>query len=621
MLRIDIFKTNLFLDLEKHNSEIREVCSGYKFAHEGQPYDFNNKVVSYWFDPDYIRELHISEFYPDKVAMQFERRWNLLLYISNFPSLFIINELFKDRKDILIEEQACGMGNLAFFLRKLGFNNFHFTEQFTQLCKSLLEDMMKKADINYILNKNDETNPVVMNLIGWPFITRSNIPSNTELIGIYNNSTVHKMNEKGEIFVMTPGGTYLQLVDFVPLCKDNDNLATFYCRKDKFEEFSNKLEPYSVGLKKKLTKSFIPQYEPSFGKEEQYFVSEYLGKNSFLTEFKEVKKFEEQVAKYLNVKHAIMVSNGTVSLSLALLALGIKPGDKVIVPNLTMIATPNAVRLIGAIPVLVDVDERSLCLDVAKVYDLVYNKENNIKGVIYVSLNGRCDYTGGYTAMFDYLRSTDPKIAVIEDAAQSFGSCNYKGRIGGDAQITSFSLSPPKIISTGQGGILTTNDDELAESLRRLKDFGRTQGGADIHDYFGINCKVTDIQGIIGQQQLKDIHYRTLRKKQIYHLYHKLLKNHDLEFIETNLEVTVPWFVDIYFKSKEKREQAFEHLLKNDIGTRRVYPPIHTQKIYSGNNFVKSVSYSERGLWLPSSLNLTDEDIYYICDKIREIFK
>ena len=361
----------------------------------------------------------------------------------------------------------------------------------------------------------------------------------------------------------------------------------------------------------------IPQYEPLIGYLEKKNVCEYMGNPGFLTEYKKTEEFEIKIAAFLKTKYCIVVNNGTISLSLALLALGIKPGDRVIVPDMTMIATPNAVKLIGAEPIFVDIDD-NLLLDFKKAEEVI--DVYKVKAVIFVSLNGRSFGSNAWKYIWDW---KSRGIKFIDDAAQSFSSKNYEecyiGTRGCD--IGSFSFSMPKIITTGQGGCLVTNNDDLAKRLRQLKDFGRSGGGNDIHETFGINSKFTELQAVIGLSQLEDIDFRIRRKKEISKLYRKNLKNiSEIKFIEDNFGYTVPWFIDIFI---DEPHQLANFLKTCGINTRRIYPPIHKQEAYSSINdwsYPNTEKYASRGLWLPSSLTLTDSNIDFICSKIKEFY-
>ena len=236
-----------------------------------------------------------------------------------------------------------------------------------------------------------------------------------------------------------------------------------------------------------------------------------MSEGGWITEFKKTEHLENIIADYVKARHCILVNNGTISLTLAALALNIGRGDEVIVPNYTMVATPNSVKMIGAKPIFVDVDRDSLCINLEQVKNAV-NK--NTKAIIFVSANGRYP-NYDIQSLLDFCIQRN--IYIIEDAAQSLGSFYRDGcHIGTKGIIGSFSFSAPKIISTGQGGALVTNDDNIAYKLRRLKDFGRSKGGLDIHDSIGYNFKFTDIQAVIGIEQMKKLSWRVSRKKKSF---------------------------------------------------------------------------------------------------------
>jgi len=356
----------------------------------------------------------------------------------------------------------------------------------------------------------------------------------------------------------------------------------------------------------------IRQYEPKIDYQDiKKEISEYLDEGvGFLTEYKKTDEFENKLQEFTGIKHCIVVNNGTISLSLALLAVGVKPGDDVIVPALSMIATANAVNLIGANPVFIDIDPKTGTLDIDKAEQ--YCKTYKINAIIYVSLNG------WYDNRINVLRKYAP---IIEDNAQSFGSkfvdyyhgehiCKY---VGDGPNIGSFSFSMPKIITTGQGGCITTNDDGMAKRVRKLKDFGRSSGGTDIHDSFGINSKFTEMQAITGLSQMKDIKRRVSIKQATYNKYKSELNKY---MHEVNTDVVCPWFIDIYV---DKRDDLQKYLKDRDIQTRCIYPPIPSQVMYSTENDISNaIEYASKGLWLPSSMNLTSEKIEYICETIKE---
>ncbi len=359
---------------------------------------------------------------------------------------------------------------------------------------------------------------------------------------------------------------------------------------------------------------FIMQMQPWFGEEEKRSIREYLDENGFMTEFKRTEKFEMMIAEFTQAKHCIVVNNGTISLTLAALALGLKHGDEVIVPNYTMVATPNSVQMIGAVPVFVDVEPETLCMDIEIAKKAITSKT---KAIILVSANGRYPKVG-IKAFVDLCKLHN--ISLIEDSAQSLGSYDSSGRhVGTFGQIGSFSFSAPKIISTGQGGCLITNDDDLAFKLRRLKDFGRSGGGNDVHDWIGYNFKFTELQACLGIEQMKKLPSRVLRKKEISRRYiEKLSEVNGIKLFRHDLEITVPWFIDCL---ADDRAGLQNYLKTKNVGTRIMYPPINKQKAYNlPENHPVSNLIGEKGLWLPSSNQLSDSEVDYITSAISEFY-
>jgi perosamine synthetase len=355
----------------------------------------------------------------------------------------------------------------------------------------------------------------------------------------------------------------------------------------------------------------IPQMEPSFGSEEAEAVCRYMKAGGWITEFRETERFEALLCQYTGAKHSIVVNNGTVSLTLAALACGVQPGDEVIVPNYTMIATPNSVRMIGATPVFVDVEPETLCMNIDRVERALTKKT---KAILFVSANGRYPRAG--IARFLEL-CTDRGTTLIEDAAQSLGSRYPDGlHIGRAGLVGSFSFSAPKVISTGQGGALITDDDELASKIRRLKDFGRARGGTDIHDSVGYNFKFTDLQACVGVVQMAKLASRVERKKSVLRLYRERLEGTaGVRFFDQDLTCTTPWFIDVMV---DDRAGLAEHLQRHGIGTRVMYPPINKQLAYNvpGEHPVSN-DVGRRGLWLPSASTLTDEQIDRVCATMK----
>jgi perosamine synthetase len=364
-----------------------------------------------------------------------------------------------------------------------------------------------------------------------------------------------------------------------------------------------------------MANDFIPQMEPWFGPEEKEAMGLYMDEGGWLTEFRRTAEFEQRIAGYTGAKHCIVVNNGTISLTLLAMAAGIKPGDEVIVPNYTMIATPNSVKMFGAVPVFVDVEEETLCMDIDLARKAITPKT---KAIFFVNANGR-NPSGGIEQFRELCASHG--LLFLEDSAQSLGSFYPDGRHQGTAGMAgSFSFSAPKVISTGQGGAVITNDDPMAGRLRRLKDFGRSGGGNDIHDSIGYNFKFTELQAVIGNEQMKKLPWRVERKKEILRRYRNHLTGlKQVRFFDQDLSCTTPWFIDIL---ADDRDLLAKHLKEHGIGSRVMYPPINRQVAYgvSGNHPVSQL-VGEKGLWLPSASQLTDDQIERICMSVIQFYK
>lgn len=363
-----------------------------------------------------------------------------------------------------------------------------------------------------------------------------------------------------------------------------------------------------------MSNNFIMQMRPLFGEEEKKAICEYMDEDGFITEFKRTEQFEKMIAEYTGAKHCVVVNNGTISLTLAAMAVGVQAGDEVIVPNYTMIATPNSVKMFGAVPIFVDVEPDTLCLNIEKVKQALTPKS---RAIMLVSANGRYPKVG--IAAFEEL-ARERNLLLIEDSAQSLGSFYPDGRhIGRAGLVGSFSFSAPKIISTGQGGALITDDDAVAANLRRLKDFGRSGGGNDIHDSIGYNFKFTELQACIGIEQMKKLPARVERKKEIWRRYaDNLTEVSGIKLFDHDLERTSPWFMD---SLAESREDLIAYLKAAGIGTRVMYPPINKQIAYQapGEHPISNL-IGVKGLWLPSAVQLTDLEIDHICKCIHDFY-
>lgn len=364
----------------------------------------------------------------------------------------------------------------------------------------------------------------------------------------------------------------------------------------------------------------IIQIEPSLGNEEKKELLEVLS-SGWYTESTKTREFEKKFAKFVGTKYATVVTSGTAALFVGLKALGIGRGDEVIVPDLTFAASPNSIEMTGAKPVLVDVEQKTLNLDVDKLTRSISKKT---KAIMPVDFNGR-------KIQIIKIREIAKKnnLFLIEDACHAIG-CYYDNKhMGTLSDVAAFSFSIPKIITTGQGGMIITNQKKIYEKCVAIKDFGRELGKkkdiqkAFVHKTIGYNFKFTEFQAAIGLAQMRKLPKRIKRKRIIFKKYYDLLSsNNGIEFIKTDLKKETPWMIDIILKSKSSRNKLIRHLENNNIQTRIFYPPIHRLFFYKENDkkFPVTSNISDRGLWLPSSISLTDQQINLVCSKIQKFF-
>ena len=357
---------------------------------------------------------------------------------------------------------------------------------------------------------------------------------------------------------------------------------------------------------------FICQMKPSFDSTERDALNDYMNSGGWVTEFEKTREFESEIVKYTGAKYCSIMCNGTLSLTVALLACGVQAGDEVIVPDFTMVATANAAERIGAKAVFVDIDMNNLCLDFEKTKAAV-NKRT--KAVMLVSINGR--YPDKLEDFVNFCK--DKNIYLIEDAAQSLGSLYEGKQLGTFGDIGSFSFSAPKIVTTGQGGALVTDNEELYQRIVKIRDFGRCGGGNDHYLIKGWNMKFTDIQAVIGICQMRKLPDRVRRKKRMTELYYKLLQNiRGITLVSTNFYDTTLWFMDVLC---ENRNELMQYLKTKGIGTREVYPALHSEPAYGyEQTFPNAEMVAKKGLWLPSFVELKDEEIEYICRNIKNFY-
>lgn len=361
---------------------------------------------------------------------------------------------------------------------------------------------------------------------------------------------------------------------------------------------------------------FIPVAVCNLNGNEKKYVIDCLDSTWISSNGKYVTLLEEKLAEFCGVKHAIVTCNGTVSLHLALVALGLKEGDEVIVPNVTYIATANTVKYCGATPVFVDCDPETWNIAVDKIEEKINSKT---RGIIPVHLYGHpCD--------MDPITEIAKKhgLWVLEDAAEAHGA-KYKGRnVGSIGDVASFSLFGNKIITTGEGGFITTNNDELAEKMRILRAQGQDPSRRYWFTEVGYNYRMTNIAAAIGLGQIENVDAHIKARKEVAKLYNKHLS--DVSKNKLILPVVKPWADHVFWMYTVRlgeavnisRDELMKRMLERGIETRPVFHPMTILPPYfDDKSYFENSSLAENAFNLPTHELLTEDDIIFICNTLK----
>lgn len=359
----------------------------------------------------------------------------------------------------------------------------------------------------------------------------------------------------------------------------------------------------------------IPQIQPWIDEQEWLEVKKVM-ESTYLTENIVTSQFEMGVTALTGAKHAIAVCNGTAALYCILKALSIGPGDEVIVPDMTFVASSNAVLMAGAKPIFAPISADTLDFDMGALPLLI---NANTKAIMPVHLYGQAS---DMDAICEFAKEYSLKI--IEDAAQAIG-VEFKGRhVGCFGEAGAISMYGNKTITCGEGGIILTNDDKLAEICRQLKNHGRSNRGTFIHQHIGFNFSWTEMQAAVGVAQLRKLPAIIQRKKEIYERYTQALSGISQlksRAIDSRCK-PVHWFTSFY---AESRNELAEFLLSCGIQTRLFFCPLHSQPCYSEWS-IPEADYSESdiayasGISLPSSYNLKEDEQSFIIDQIKSFY-
>jgi perosamine synthetase len=358
----------------------------------------------------------------------------------------------------------------------------------------------------------------------------------------------------------------------------------------------------------------IPVYQPSLNGNEKKYVNECLDSTWISSKGKFVSEFESSFAEYVGVKNATTVSNGTVAIHLALLALGIGEGDEVIVPTLTYISSVNTIVYTRATPVFVDSLQDSWQID---PQDVIKKITPRTKAIMAVHLYGHpCDMD----ALVEICKQNN--LFLIEDCAEAIGTL-YKGKhVGTFGDVSTFSFFGNKTITTGEGGMVITNDETLHDRAVHFKGQGLAKHRQYWHDVIGYNYRMTNICAAIGLAQLENVATVLAEKKRVADTYRKCLENTSVVFhnpIGDDIYHSY-WMCSILAEDAKQRDLVRTHLENEGIETRPLFYPVHTMPMYSTQYQRHPVAENLgwRGMNLPSYPGLKTEEIEFICEKIKE---
>jgi len=366
----------------------------------------------------------------------------------------------------------------------------------------------------------------------------------------------------------------------------------------------------------------IPIANPEIGEEELINVIKAVRSGWISSKGYFIDEFERMFSRWIGIKHAIAVSNGTVAIHLALLALGIGPGDSVIVPDLTFASPANMVIEVGARPIFVDVNSEYWCIDPKEIEKSI---NNNTKAIIVVHLYG-------HPAKMDEIIEIADKygLYIIEDCAEAHGAEFINKKVGSFGHIATFSFYGNKIITTGEGGMVITDDDELADKIRLYKDHGMRP--RYWHIVVGYNYRMTNVQAAIGLAQLMKINKLIERKRHIAKVYIEELSSIPGIKLHPEMEWArcVYWLYSILIDERKmdvSRDELINKLSKEGIETRPFFYPLHAMPPYKNytkymaSKFKISSYLSSHGLSLPSGPRISDDELMYVVDRIKRIIK
>lgn len=367
----------------------------------------------------------------------------------------------------------------------------------------------------------------------------------------------------------------------------------------------------------------IPVNTPLLDGNEKKYLIECIETGWISSEGPFVQRFEEEMGVFSQRKHGIAVCNGTAALEIAVKALGIGPGDEVILPTFTIISPAQAISKLGAKPILVDSDPATWNMDVSQIEAKITAKT---KAILVVHIYG---LPVDMDPVLELCKKYNLKL--IEDAAEMHGQ-TYKGKpCGSFGDVSIFSFYPNKHITTGEGGMVVTNNDELAEKCRSYRNLCFKPEQRFVHDEIGWNYRMTNLQAALGVAQLERITAFVEKKHWIGRSYASLLSNMSEHLIlppaSTSYSNNIYWVFGLILKDhiRINAKELIAELGKSGIGCRPFFYPMHLQPVYrklgwyTDEHYPIAENMAERGFYIPSGLALTDQDINTVAETLKTV--
>lgn len=369
---------------------------------------------------------------------------------------------------------------------------------------------------------------------------------------------------------------------------------------------------------------FIPVNEPLLNGNEKKYLCECIDSGWISSEGPFVKQFEDKMSASVERKYGIAVSNGTAALEVAMQTLKIKSGDEVIMPTFTIISCAMAVTKLGAVPVFVDSDLHTWNMNVDEIEDKITSKTKAILLVHLYGLPAEVDKILEVAKKYD--------LKVIEDAAEMHGQ-TYKGRpCGSFGDISTFSFYPNKHITTGEGGMIVTNDFELAERCRQLRNLCFRKDIRYVHDEISDNYRFTNLQAAVGLAQLERLDEFVEKKRKMGSYYTEKLQNVQgiqLPISQTGYAENIYWVYGIVLNKEinKSNQEIVKMLALEGIGCRTFFWCLHEQPVYQKQGMFKEEQYSNaeylarKGFYIPSGLALTEEQMEHVVKSLKKVIR